>query len=147
MPKESVSGNQPISKSQLRKRAKKGPIVEHGGICSKCGQKSSSCLTGSAHLACAGFSSRGQLDPLLSGNARLADRLQPSYHTADGSPYDGKGGVWISHHHFERECRSREDAAVARLHERAARLASEKHVIVKDGKFVRFENGFGEPIN
>lgn len=72
---EGVTGNLSISKSKknegkrLAKKAAAKPI-ERGGICSACGQLSTSCTTGTAHHNCVGYAGKPNEnfdfgDPLL----------------------------------------------------------------------------------
>ena len=107
MPKDVVSGNQPISKNQKNKfknANKKHGTPSHGGTCSACGQVSTSCTTNSPHEGCRGWSHQEELsddfleltitDEVPEG---LFDRLEGRYMRADGLLDDGThpGGVWM----------------------------------------------------
>lgn len=66
------AGGVPPSKSQrakgakLARAAKSGKVTNHGGVCSSCGQISSSCTTNTPHDSCDGFVKNYDFkDPIL----------------------------------------------------------------------------------
>ena len=154
MPKvdDGSTGNKSISNSQKAKGAKAaraaklGLVKKHGGVCSSCGQTSTSCTPGTTHQGCAGYF-QGSFG--LAALDLLAEKGQFRM-TADGSiisrPIDG---TWIDR-----------DVLATRLY---VNLSRQVHIVVLytevpvapidgvptvatkvDG--VRFENGLGEML-
>ena len=124
MPRE-ISGQQPISKSQKNKwRKKSKPVQVHGGICSRCGQTSNSCIPGSVHESC------GEALPLFMFHQRIRSAILLDH-------FDGNRGKWLSSEDYKR---FQEDMILA------------KGLYLEDLRNFntttnRWENGYSQPID
>lgn len=134
----------PLSKSQRNKgkndakRQRKSPI-EYGGVCSSCGQKSSSCTTNTTHLGCKGLF-EGEFDLY---SLKVAHEKRKMLFTGEivRQPVTG---TW------------RNGLVLILLREKSARQMSdflENQVLMtsvfrEDGSFLGLDvaNGFGDPL-
>lgn len=131
---KSTEGTKPLSKNQLNPRVKKKEQAKqspHGGVCSMCGQESSSAKPNTLHAGCKG------VNPLINGMFDYSTLTQKSV------------GFWIT----KEDLSNRRDA---NANGRAKKLASERHCIIKTGEdtsnpggdviWAEFQNGLGESI-
>lgn len=136
----SVSKSQKQRAARLSRMKGRQPIA-HGGVCSKCGQRSTSCVTNTTHLSCAGFF-KGDFEETMFNNLRARCEMAFDYSPCVCPPAEG---IWISEGELQRR---REE----RVMEMRALLRLQTHIHVAPieegarlGK-VTFTNGLGEPV-
>lgn len=144
---KSISKSQKMKGAKLAKQAKLGLVKKHGGVCSSCGQESTSCTPGTSHLGCLGFFQGDFGNDVLNNFAEVGQRAM----TADGTVIVGRGrnGTWIS----KAELRQRREERAAEM------LPILKNRVYMTGVFfepvgkekpklshLTITNGIGEPM-
>lgn len=134
-----------MSKSQRNKGKRKHQPIAHGGVCSACGQTSTSAKLGTKHAVCDGFSSE-EFTTAGAFTTHLNDYAKDHWLTADGELVARTpiAGTWITKDELEARVRDN-GARVFRL------LKAQRHCRVVLGSepeetSVRFVNGLNEPI-
>lgn len=155
---DDTTGNLSISKSQKNaaaraRKAALAPKVCRGGVCSACGQESTSCTTGSQHEACKGYVE----------NYDFKDHLLNAFGEREAMAADGTilqypiVGYWISKEELLKRRCERKIEAEQRAKKRVVMTSVFKTDV--DGAFVQGDNGglifdrldvtngLGEPIS
>jgi hypothetical protein len=134
----SISKSQKNAAKRLAQKAK-APLVQRGGCCPACGQRSTSCSTHTEHEGCSRRFSGTFAHPAL---VKLSERAELF---GDGSPSSAAvPSVWMPIEMFQERLESRAVEATLRLAYREVHVVPIKRE--SDHTEVVFQDGLGQPL-